>query len=374
MSTTLTNFSENSIPENNGDEDVWGPLLITSHSTWDRALGGRHQVSTTGGTTTLSATEGQNALIEVSGTLASAGIIEVPASRYRRYWVYNGTAGDYTLTVRTAGGAVGVVIPRDAYQCVGSFGTSVKAFGAPMAGAGGFPDSLRVPGGAYNGPGMFFDGNRSMGFANRGSGVLGVGLLGSAAGDQVRFYGGNGTTNPLIAMTPPGTSNYDSGFRVVTGATVRAIELIVNGSARGRVREGWLVGEPGGGDQGTGTINAQNGIYSGGTRVAEIRELTAISLTAADDTVTATHGLGAKPRFVQVWLRNLTPQHGFIAGEDTLPASYQTTSDSNDAWSVWKSATEVGFNYNDLHVITKTGVSSVAITPANWAAVFLVSL
>lgn len=376
MGTPLPNYIGQNIPDVGGDGGTWGSINNGAHAVWDRALGGRHPVSTTGGTTTLTSTEGQNAVIDVTGALTSAAIIDVPTGRYRRYYVNNQTTGDYSLTIRVAGGTDGVIVPQGAYQAVSAFGTAVVAFGPAMNARGGAPDTLRNPnaGSPYSGPGFFFSNDPAIGFANRGSGVLGIGLLASAGGDQVRFYGNNSVSNPLIAITPPGTSNFDSGIRAVTSSVIRSLEFVTNGTARMMVRTGVTVNSPTGGDQGVGTINVASGLFVAGIRAGVPIELTAIPLTASDAEVVAPHGLGSKPRQVDVYLRCVTAQHGFVTGEDAQPARFQTSSDAYDAWGVWKSNAEVGFSYNELRVMPKGGGTAAVITPASWSAVFVVTL
>lgn len=85
----------------------------------DASIAGRLAISTTGGTTTLTGTpaapQAQNLFLDVSGTLASAGIIEIPVAagtgRNRLYVVKNGTSGAFTLTVRKVGGT-GVAVTQ----------------------------------------------------------------------------------------------------------------------------------------------------------------------------------------------------------------------------------------------------------------------
>lgn len=85
----------------------------------DSAINGRLAISTTGGTTTLTGTpaapQAQNLFLDVSGTLASNGIIEIPVAagtgRNRLYIVKNGTSGAFSLTVRKVGGT-GVTVAQ----------------------------------------------------------------------------------------------------------------------------------------------------------------------------------------------------------------------------------------------------------------------
>ena len=85
----------------------------------DAAIAGKLDISTTGGTTTLTGTpaapQAQNMFLNVSGTLASNATIEIPVAagtgRNRLYIVKNGTTGAFTVTIKKVGGT-GVVITQ----------------------------------------------------------------------------------------------------------------------------------------------------------------------------------------------------------------------------------------------------------------------
>lgn len=78
----------------------------------DDAIAGKLDVSTTGGTTTLTGTpaapQAQKMFLNITGVLVSNATIEIPVAaatgRNRIYVVKNGTTGAFTLTVKKVGG------------------------------------------------------------------------------------------------------------------------------------------------------------------------------------------------------------------------------------------------------------------------------
>lgn len=373
MSSALTNYAEQSIPTVDDDEDVWGAILNGAHAVWDRALGGIVSKSTTGGTTTLTATEGQNAAISVTGALLSAAIIEVPASRYRRYWVYNGTTGDYSVTIRTAGGATGVIVPRGAYQQVASSSTIVVALGPPISADGGFPETLRNTTGAFDGPGLFFGSDRGLGLARRGDGVMGVSLAQAAGRDQVRFQSANTTSAPLLALMPPtGSFDWTTGLRPAVDSGILTLGFITDAALRAYVRYGLVVGLPTGFDKGIGTLNAV-GLYENGTRATVYWKSDPQSLVTGVTTVA--HPLGAQPKTFGFVLQCVVAEYGYSAGNEVSEVQWNTGSGQAGAINLWADTTTLGLVFDSIYIRQKTGGGSLsAITLANWRVRFLASL
>ncbi|WP_222105834.1 tail fiber domain-containing protein [Paraburkholderia sp. BCC1886] len=91
-------------------------------------------ISTTGGTTTLTAAEAAAGIYAVTGTLTSNAVIVVPATSHP-FIVNNGTTGAYTLTIEMTGGTSVETVPQGESQqlyCDGSGGifsvSSVSGF------------------------------------------------------------------------------------------------------------------------------------------------------------------------------------------------------------------------------------------------------
>jgi len=373
MSAPLTNYAEVSIPTVDDDEDTWGGINNGAHAAWDRALGGRLAITTTGGTTILTAEQGQNGLIVVFGELTSNAVIRVPAGRNRQYRIYNATTGDFTLTILTVGGTQGIVVPRECYQIVAANNVIVVSVAPATSWSGGFRNSTRHLNG-YDGPGLFFESDPSLGLARRGEGVLGVGLLASAAGDQVRFNGANTNAAPLIGMAPSGAGPWTAGLRTFIDGSTRALAFITEATQRGYFRNGFVVGLPTGFDKGAGTINAQNGVF-----VNDVRALAPVALPDVEipsATVAIDHGLSARPRYLDAVLVCLTPQYGYAVNDEAQIRELASTS-TPVSLTTWRNATQVGLakpSGAPLRVNDRSTGAVSAITPANWRLRFYVAL
>ena len=102
--TTRLRFDKQGTGDNSGS---WGTVLNTLFDLLDEAVAGMETVSTTGGTTTLTANNGaddqaRNAILKITGVLVSNSTIEVPAVS-KEYIVWNATTGDFTVTVKVTG-------------------------------------------------------------------------------------------------------------------------------------------------------------------------------------------------------------------------------------------------------------------------------
>ena len=108
----------------------------------DAAIAGRLQISTTGGTTTLTGTpaapQAQNMFLDVSGTLASNGIIQIPATRDA---VVTGEIATTTLTVTAV--TSGTLVIGSVLSGTGvTAGTTITAFGTGTGGTGTYTVSV----------------------------------------------------------------------------------------------------------------------------------------------------------------------------------------------------------------------------------------
>ena len=97
-----------------GENDTtWGGKNNTNLEIMEAALAGTTSVATTGGTYVLADVdytddEAKRCILDVTGTLSSNAIIEIP-NRSKTYKVFNRTTGAYTVSVKTnAGSAIAV--------------------------------------------------------------------------------------------------------------------------------------------------------------------------------------------------------------------------------------------------------------------------
>ncbi len=155
-------------------------------------------VSTTGGTTTLTASQAQNTIQEYTGTLTSNAIIVVP-NTVQFYIIYNNTAGAFTFTVKTAAGT-GATIAQGQTASLFCDGANVYNAATQQAAA---TTSVSLVSGSAASPSLSFSSGPNTGLYYIGgtgttsqmgvavNGVLLATFAGSAASDPgVNFPGG----------------------------------------------------------------------------------------------------------------------------------------------------------------------------------------
>lgn len=137
MSSTYTSILRLELMGTGDQPDTWGTTLDNQITLIENAIAKNQPISTTGGTTTLSTSNGaddqaRSLCLDFTGTLVSNATILVP-SKSKMYIARNGTSGSFTLTVKTAAGA-GVVVPQTGtavvLYCDGTDVVSVGAVGA----------------------------------------------------------------------------------------------------------------------------------------------------------------------------------------------------------------------------------------------------
>jgi microcystin-dependent protein len=92
------------------NRNTWGSLLNTNFDMIEEAICGRHAISTTGGTTTLTQAQARKRFIDVTGALASDATIVVPNAS-KDWIVFNNTTGGFGVLVKTASGVATTVPP-----------------------------------------------------------------------------------------------------------------------------------------------------------------------------------------------------------------------------------------------------------------------
>lgn len=130
----------------------------------------------TGGTYTLTALEAANALIYLTGTLASNQTIVFPAST-GRWFMSNQCSGAYTVTCAVTGGDPGTDIPAAEQRIIMSNGTNmIPAMTttpiAPTSFAAGLVGAPSIYLTAFTQTGLYFPTTTSMAFAAGGSEVF----------------------------------------------------------------------------------------------------------------------------------------------------------------------------------------------------------
>lgn len=124
MPSTFTDslrFEEQGIGENN---NTWGDKLNSTIDLIDKSIAGHVSVATTGGTTQLTTVnnaedQARYRIIEVTGTLASNAVIEVPEVS-KEYIVWDSTTrGGFTITFRLGAAGGTVLVPASTTRAFG---------------------------------------------------------------------------------------------------------------------------------------------------------------------------------------------------------------------------------------------------------------
>jgi hypothetical protein len=105
---TTTTFKGAYLPAVSGDAGTWGGLLnTTTFPVFDANLGGIVTKSLSSSNVTLSASESQNAILRLTGTLT--GNVQVTTTCQGFTLVQNATSGSYTVTLTNGTGAVATI-------------------------------------------------------------------------------------------------------------------------------------------------------------------------------------------------------------------------------------------------------------------------
>lgn len=140
---TTTPYLELDDQATGANDNTWGDVADANFAILELAIARVLGIVTTGGTTTLTSAQNRYPIINVTGILASNGIIAVKTQE-KNFIVINNTTGAYTLTVKTASGT-GKTIPRGRACKVYCDGTNVllaREQAIPAAQAGGTVDAI----------------------------------------------------------------------------------------------------------------------------------------------------------------------------------------------------------------------------------------
>lgn len=115
------------------DPTGWTTPVNNNWAIIDKALGGAATLSATSGTTTLTASQYQNLILQSSATLVGNVIYRIPSGVGGQWIVKNATSGSYTFTVDSAGGGTSAVIPQGQTVSIFSDGTNIALADNPTA-------------------------------------------------------------------------------------------------------------------------------------------------------------------------------------------------------------------------------------------------
>jgi hypothetical protein len=132
MASTYTNILRLELQADGENDGTWGQILNDNViALAEDAIAATTSINTTGGTTTLSTNQGsadqaRNAMLDITGSLGSDALIEVPAQS-KHYIVRNNTTGSQTVEVLVTGqsAGAGVIVPQGCAQWVYCDGSDV---------------------------------------------------------------------------------------------------------------------------------------------------------------------------------------------------------------------------------------------------------
>lgn len=101
------------VPINQGDTDIWGPMIDGDLTAIDLNFGGRQALNVAGSSNVaLTAAQAQNLILNLSGVLTGSINLILPAAG-SFYIVNNQATGNFTITViSSASGSTGIVAPQ----------------------------------------------------------------------------------------------------------------------------------------------------------------------------------------------------------------------------------------------------------------------
>jgi hypothetical protein len=124
----IDTFSPNrnyTLPATGNDVNSWGPLINANFSAIDSNISASLQITTTGGTTTLTTAQAANLFYNVNGALTSNAIIVFPGSIQTFFMVSNNTTGAFTLTIQTANTGTTQILNQGSTALYYSDGTNI---------------------------------------------------------------------------------------------------------------------------------------------------------------------------------------------------------------------------------------------------------
>lgn len=366
MSVSLTYTPELQQPEDGGDDDLWGLLLISIISAWDRHFGGLAQHDISAGDWTLDETEAQCGRIYITGNPSATRSVILPAID-RTYLVSNFSTAASGQVLLSCGAGGDIAIPNGCSQVITCYSVTgeINPISAPFGREGGTPDFIRRIGQGWNSPGMYFEGDGNVGFSRPAAGQVDLHLDTSQQGPGLRFFGSaNGDLSESIsgiAFRAAGgfatsvTVSEDGNIRFGTAGTQRA--LIGAGLAVGAAN----------GPAGAGTVNA-DGYYRKGTLIPIARQYQRTGLSAAPNAYASfAHGQSSAPLHVFVRLDCVAPDRGYVAGDRVMVDG----AGANACIIAGGNTTQVFYRVNDTFQLAgKTpALGAGGINPAAWNVV-----
>ena len=118
-------------PANGDYVDTWNVPVNGDLDILDKALGGVLNLNATSGSATLSTSDYQNLIFQISGSISASVIYTIP-SGVGGVWIVRNTTtdasgGPWSVTIASGGGGVSATITRDQNVVIFSDGTNIRA-------------------------------------------------------------------------------------------------------------------------------------------------------------------------------------------------------------------------------------------------------
>lgn len=134
MPNTISPLLQITIQANGENNSTWGDIANANFSKLETAIAGALPISSTGGTTTLTADQARSAILSFTGTLTADHVVVVPAGVTRVWVVKNGqTLGGFSLKMKAGASGTPVTIPQGAapVSVIYCDGADIFAIGLP---------------------------------------------------------------------------------------------------------------------------------------------------------------------------------------------------------------------------------------------------
>lgn len=314
MASTYTDNLRLELMAKDEKAETWGSVANTAvFQLIEDALTAETSINTTGGTTTLTTSNGatdtsRSMFIDVTGALVSSATIIAPAKQ-KLYIIRNGTSGSFTVTLEPSGGTgltitqgetIAVYIDGSVAIQIGQGSFTVTSFAKTLLddsdastmlatlGLSTYADKnlsnefidpqtiFSTSGGSGEGPGLDLD-RRSASPA------------GGDRGGVTRYKGRNDAAETITyaktGMEIDDVSDGNEDGHLYIASTVAGVLARL-----WFFREGIWTPSATGGNQGAGTLNIEGGYYINGSRVPVLRDLVNLDLTSDTETTSIPSG------------------------------------------------------------------------------------
>lgn len=310
MTSSYTTNKNIEKPANGDYNNTWSTPVNSDWDLIDKAFGGTTNLNvvSVSGTVTLTTTQYQPPIINISGALTANINYQLPSGVGGFWFIYNNTSGDFSVTFSSAGGGTSVTLAQGTMTAVISDGTNIRRSDTNTVGAGGANTQVQ-----FNNNGVFggssaltWDGTILSATSFSGAGT---GLTGTASGLSI---GGNAAT-----ATTATTAGNISGVAAIanggTGETTAAAALAALGG----------VGITASSLASPGYVKLSNGViiqWGVSTQASSAEGIYSVSYPTAYATFSIAVISG-------------TTEYGSFGGQDNSPMMYSTTT-SGFTWQV----------------------------------------